>query len=60
MHSYLLNSIFITLLECQNFTSPLLSVINLLPSLHLFLLQQGDSIGKKLGVPLDAEMESKY
>ena len=40
-----LDAFVIALLQSHDFTGTFLSLFNLLPSLHLFLLQKGDSIG---------------
>jgi hypothetical protein len=33
-------------------------LLNLLPGAHLFLLEEGNAVGKKLGVSLNSIMES--
>ena len=52
--TYLLDAVFIALLERQDLICALLRVIDLLPCLLLFLLKQGNTIGEQLGIPLDA------
>ena len=52
---FLLNSILIALLQSKNFSSSLLCVINFLPGLHFLLLKKSNTIGKQLGVSLDAK-----
>ena len=52
--TYLLNFLLVPLLEIRNIIGPLLGLLYLLPRLHLLLLEQGDSVGEELGVPLDA------
>ena len=53
MIAYLLDSLFIALLKSQDLTSSLLGVVDLLPRLHLLLLQKGDTVGKELSISLD-------
>jgi len=43
--TYLLNAVLVALFESKNLISALLSVINLLPRLLLFLLEKGNTIG---------------
>ena len=52
--TYLLNPVFVTLLQSKNLTCSLLGVIDLFPCLHLFLLEQSNTIGEELCVPLNA------
>ena len=51
--TYLLDAIFVALLQRQNLICALLSIVDLLPRLLLFLLEQGNTIGQQLGVSLD-------
>ena len=55
--TYLLDAIFVAFLEREDLISTLLGVIDLLPCLLLFLLEQGNTIGQQLGVSLDATKE---
>jgi hypothetical protein len=48
-----LNSLFVLLLESHDFGGLLLGFLNLLPGLHLFLLEQGNTVSEKLGITLD-------
>ena len=50
---YLLDAVLIAFLERKDLISALLRVIDLLPSLLLFLLEQGDAVRQQLGVSLD-------
>lgn len=49
-----MDALFVALLERQDFIGPFLGVVNLLPRLHLFLLEQRNTVREQLGVPLDA------
>ena len=55
VETYLLNAIFVALLQRQDFVRSLLSVVDLFPSLLLLLLKQGDSVREQLGITLNAE-----
>ena len=57
--TYLLDAIFVAFLEREDLIGTLLGIIDLLPCLLLFLLEQGDTIGQQLGVSLDATEESQ-
>ena len=57
--TYLLDAVLIALLQRQDLIRALLCVIDLLPSLLLLLLEKGDTVGKQLGVPLDAAEQIK-
>ena len=59
MTAYLLNTIFISLLEGQNFIRAFLSIVDFLPCFLLFLLKQGDTVGQKLSIPLNATEKSE-
>lgn len=48
----LLYALIISLLELHYLLGTLPRLLNLLPRLHLFLLEEGDTVGEKLGVPL--------
>lgn len=50
-----MNALFVPLLQSENLVGALLSVIDLLPGLHLFLLEQGDTVCEQLRVSLDAK-----
>lgn len=50
----LLYALIISLLELHYLLGTLPRLFNLLPRLHLFLLEEGDTISEKLGVPLHA------
>lgn len=52
--AYLLNFLFISLFKRENFVRALFGVINFLPCLHFFLLEQGDSVREELSVSLNA------
>ena len=47
-------ALIISLLELHYLLGTLPRLLNLLPRLHLFLLEEGDTVGEKLGVPLHA------
>ena len=51
--TYLLDLLLISLLQSSNVIGSLLGLLDLLPSLHLLLLEQGDSIGQQLRITLD-------
>lgn len=51
--TYFLYAIFIALLKSQDLIRTLLRIVNLLPSLLLLLLEESDTVGQQLGVPLD-------
>ena len=50
----LLYALIVALLELHNFLGTLPRLLDLLPRLHLFLLEEGDTVGEQLGVPLHA------
>lgn len=50
---FLLNFFFITPFKVKDVGSTLLGLLDLFPGLHFFLLEQGDSIGKQLRVPVN-------
>ena len=52
--TYLLDALFIALLEGEDLIGSLLRVVDFLPSLHLFLLQKRNTVGEELGITLDA------
>lgn len=56
--TYFLNTIFISLFECEDLIGSLLRIINLLPRLILLLFKQGNSIRQKLSVTFDARSEA--
>ena len=56
--TYFLNTIFISLFECEDLIGSLLRIINLLPRLILLLFKQGNSIRQKLSVAFDARSEA--
>lgn len=49
-----MDALLVALLERQDFVGPFLSVVDLFPRLHLFLLEQRDTVREQLGVSLDA------
>ena len=51
---FLLYAFIVSLFELHNLLGTLPRLFNLLPCLHLFLLEEGDTVGEKLGVPLHA------
>ena len=51
--TYLLDAVLIAFLESQDLIGSLLGVVDLLPCLLLFLLEEGNTIGQQLRVPLD-------
>ena len=51
--AYLLDSVLIALLQCENLTCSLFSVVDLFPCLHLFLFKEGDTICEELCISLD-------
>ena len=51
--TYLLDAVLIAFLESQDLVGSLLGVVNLLPSLLFFLLEEGNTIGQQLRIPLD-------
>lgn len=53
--TYLLDAIFIALFEGQNLVGTLLRIVDFFPSLLLLLLEQGNTIGQKLGIPLNTD-----
>ena len=50
---YLLHFVFVALLESLDLTSSLLGLLDFLPGLHLFLLQQSYTIRQQLSILLD-------
>ena len=52
--TYLLDAVLVALLESKDFIGALLGVVDLLPSLHLLLLEERNSIREQLRVLLDA------
>ena len=52
--SYLLNTIFVPLLQRQDLISALLRVVDFLPCFLLLLLEEGDAVREQLRVPLNA------
>ena len=54
-----LNTLVVSLLESGDFLGSLFSFFDLLPGLHFLLLQEGDSVGKELGVSLDTGKTNK-
>ena len=51
--TYLLDAVLVAFLESQDLIGSLLGVVDLLPCLLLFLLEEGNTIGQQLRVPLD-------
>ena len=52
--------IFVTLLEGGDIARTLFGLLDLLPRLHLFLLEEGNSVGEQLRVPLDTIVCQKH
>ena len=52
-----LDAFVIALLQSHDFTGTFLSLFNLLPSLHLFLLEKSNTVGQELCIPLDTKKE---
>ena len=52
--TYLLNFFFVSLLQTRDVIGTLLGLLNLLPSFHLFLFEEGNTIGEQLGIALNA------
>ena len=52
--NFLLDSVFVSLLQSEDLICTLLSIVNFLPCLILLLLKQGDTIGQELGITLNA------
>ena len=51
--AYLLNTIFISLLQSQDLIRALLCIVNFLPCFLLFLLKKCDTVRKKLSISLN-------
>ena len=51
--TYFLDPLLVSLLETSDIVSPLLGFFDLFPSLHLLLLQKGNSVCEQLGISLD-------
>jgi hypothetical protein len=51
---YLLNTVFVTVLESDNFIGALAGVLNLFPGFHFLLLEQGNAVGEKLCIALNS------
>ena len=51
---YLLNLIFITPFADGDIVGALLGILDLLPGLHFLLLEEGNSIGKKLRIVIES------
>ena len=54
MVTYLLHFLLVSLLKARNVISPLLGLLNLLPGLHLLLLEERNTISEQLGISLNA------
>ena len=52
--SYLLDAVFVAFLKRKNLIGALFGVVNLLPRLLFFLLEEGNAIRKQLCVPFNA------
>ena len=50
MDAYLAKSVFVATLQTQDVCRFLLGLLDLLPRLHLFLLEQGDTVSEELGI----------
>ena len=57
---YLLNALFIPVLERNYLVGAFSGVFNLFPSLHLLLLQQGDSVSEKLSISFNSTTKLNY
>jgi hypothetical protein len=55
--TYLLDAVLVALLESKDFIGALLGVVDLLPSLHLLLLEERDTVCEQLSVALDASIK---
>jgi len=51
---YLLNLILITPFADGDIVGTLLGILNLLPGLHLLLLEEGDTVGEKLSIVIES------
>ena len=51
---YLLNLIFITPFADGDIVGALFGILDLLPGLHLLLLEEGDTVGKKLRIVIES------
>jgi hypothetical protein len=56
---FLMNLHLVFLLECEDFVGTFLCLFDLFPCTHLFLFQEGDTVGKKLSVSLNAIQTNK-
>ena len=52
-----LNFLVVALLQSHDFSSTLLCLLDLLPCLHLFLLEKRNTVGQELRIPLDTMKE---
>jgi len=57
--TYLLDLLFVTLFERRDIAGTLLGLLDLLPGLHLLLLEQSNSVGEQLGISLDTIAKEK-
>jgi hypothetical protein len=57
--TYLLDFLFVTLFERRDIAGTLLGLLDLLPGLHLLLLEQSNSVGEQLGISLDTIAKEK-
>jgi hypothetical protein len=51
---FIVHPLGVALLEAHDLAGALLGLLDLLPGAHLFLLEEGDAVGKQLGIALDA------
>ena len=51
--TYLLDLLLVSLLQAGDVVCPLLGFLDLLPGLHLLLLQKGNTIGQQLSISVD-------
>jgi hypothetical protein len=51
--TYLLDLVFVSLLQVLDLARALLCLLDLLPSLHLLLLEESDTVGEQLCITLD-------
>ena len=54
---FFLDALVVTLLKSHDFSGAFFSLLDLLPGLHLFLLEQSNTVGQKLCISLDTKKE---
>lgn len=60
MLAYMLDTVLIAVLQRDNLVGTLAGVFNLLPGLHFFLLQQGNTVSQQVGVVLNPTTVHKH